>query len=568
LKNPILTIPILLLAASLVTAVPPVVGANLNLLYISPPAQGPFAAGSTVTYQIKVAQFDAFNTWDIMVRTDPTAINPVDFSITPNALTANFSVTELELTHCVNGVGSGCNAAAGDGAGVIHSAVLPLGSPPVGAVINGVILTITYTAGATTMSTVNIFNELIANAGIAISHTTQQGTYGNIVAQDFTISASPTNPTIAAPPGGTVVSVISLKSVGPFTGSVNVTASIAPPSFLVTPTLDTAVVSLATGSGTSNLNIAVASNATAGSYSITVTGSGIVQGHLTSHSVLVTLTVSTTVADFEIALNPNPLATILASYSTTSTVTVTSLNGFAGTVTLSAVTLVNKPNVPLASLSSNTVTISAGGSASVKMTLQSFALTPVPAPTPSGIYDLLVTGASGAEIHTAVGSVNVQPAVFLRHLGWTHHLLFTKTAGVQTFDARVQNNATSPVVAQVVVLVRCGTFRAFARSDPAGTTLPGGNVTANIAGPVVHIAVSLTLPNTTIGDECTVRGALFYGGSSNPTTLTKVTIRRNTFTTNIVNPLIAINGKIKTGPSKSLALQFEQTLTGKFFVLP
>src|SRR5712692_5617603 len=169
MKNPILAIPILLLAASLVTTIPPVVGANLNLLYISPSIQAAVAPGSTVTYQVKVAQFDAFNTWDIMVRSsDPTAINPVDFSITPNALTANFSVTELELTHCVNGVGSGCNAAAGDGPGVIHSAVLPLGSTPSGAVISGVILTITYTAGASTGSTVSIFNDVIANAGIAI----------------------------------------------------------------------------------------------------------------------------------------------------------------------------------------------------------------------------------------------------------------------------------------------------------------------------------------------------------------------------------------------------------------
>jgi len=127
MKNHNLLIPLLLIALSLsIFSFPSVKAANPNILYVNPAGQGPFAAGTTVTYQVKVSQMDPFNAWDIMVMTDPLAINPVSLSITPNLLTANYSLTTLELTNCVNGSGSGCNAAAGDGPGVVHSAVFPL----------------------------------------------------------------------------------------------------------------------------------------------------------------------------------------------------------------------------------------------------------------------------------------------------------------------------------------------------------------------------------------------------------------------------------------------------------
>jgi hypothetical protein len=576
LKNRNLTIPILLLAFSLsLVSVPSVVGLSPNTLYISPPTRSNQTTGSSLTYQVAVFQFDPFNTWDIMVATNPSVINPVSFTITPNTLTGNFSVSLLELTHCVNGVGNGCNLAGGDGPGVVHSAVLPLGAPPAGSVINGILFTITYTVtdptgtsttAGTGSSAVTIFNDLVANAGVPVTHTTMPGSYGPIVGQDFSVSANPTTPTIAAPPGGTVLSVITVSPIGGFNGNVNLTADVNPPGSGVTVSLDTSQIT--GGSGTTNLNIVAASNATAGPYTITVTGAGIISNLLTTRSAVVTLTVSTTVADYSIAISPNPVPPIEASYSQTVSVTVASINGFAGTVGLTAATLVNAPNVPQATFSSNSVTLAAGQSMSVSMMIQTFALTQVPAPTPSGLYGILVTGTSGTLVHTALGVVTVTPAVFLRQLHWIHHFDYSKNLGVQSFTAEVQNNATTAVVAQVVVLVRCGSFRAFARSDPAGTTLPGGNVAQNIAGPIVKVSFTLPLPATTIGDECTVRGALFYGGSSDPTTLTKVIVRKNTFTTNIVSPLIGVNGKTKTGPSKSLALQFEQTLTGKFFVKP
>ncbi len=559
----------MLIALSLsIFSFPSVKAANANILYVNPALQGPFPAGTTVTYQVKVSQMDPFNAWDIMVKTDPSAsaLNPVSLSITPNLLTANYSLTLLELTNCVNGSGSGCNTAAGDGPGVVHSAVFPLGAPPSVASVSGVLFTITYMQGTGSSSAVTIFNDVIASAGVNVIHTTVSGAYGIVPPQDYTISISPSSQSLTAPPGGTAVSLVSIGSLGGFAGSVSLSTSVSPSGQGVTASLDQPAV---TAPGSTNLNIVAFSNATAGQYAILVNAVATIGTSSVPHSAQFMLTVNPSIPDYELTINPNPLPAVLAGYNGSTTVTVTSINNFVGTVTLSATTSpTNIASGPVATLSSNSVTLSANQSQTVSMLVQTFPLTPVPAPSPSGLYAIILIGNSGSLTHSALGVVTVKPAVFFRQLSWTHHLLYTKDAGVQTFTARVQNNSTGTVIGQVVVLVRCGSFRAFARSDPAGTALPGGNVAQGIAGPIVTMTFTLTLPATTIGDECTVRGALFYGGSSDPATLTSVAIRRNTFTTNIVDPLIAVNGKTKSSGSASINFQFETTRTGKFFVKP
>jgi hypothetical protein len=156
-----------------------VVGANPNILYINPPQLGPFSAGTFITYQVKVANMDPFNTWDIQVKTDPTVLNPVSLTTSGNTLTANYSITEQELTNCINGSGSSCTPPA-DGLGVVHSAVFPLGSSPNVPSISGVLFNITYSVVKDTgVAGVLIFNDQIANNGPLVSHVTQNGIYGN-----------------------------------------------------------------------------------------------------------------------------------------------------------------------------------------------------------------------------------------------------------------------------------------------------------------------------------------------------------------------------------------------------
>src|SRR6266704_1396026 len=191
-------LPLLLLASLLLTfltaSLPLARAANLNLLYISPNQQGPLPTGSTITYQAKVAQMDPFNAWDIMVKTNPSVLNPVSLTITPNVLTANFSIPTTEFNNCVGTCG-------GEGPGVVHSAVEGLGSSPAVTSVSGILFTITYTViNATGLSSVSIFNDLIVSSvdgsSSLVPHATTNAIYGNAELPVVDFSWSPTQPAL------------------------------------------------------------------------------------------------------------------------------------------------------------------------------------------------------------------------------------------------------------------------------------------------------------------------------------------------------------------------------------
>jgi len=118
-----------------------------------------------------------FRVWDIHVKTNPFALNPTNFTIIPNTLEANASITELEISHCVNGRGIGCDK--DDGPGVVHSATFGLGAaPPPPFPINGTLFTISYVAGVGNSSAVHIFDDFLGNGVFALAHSSLDGGYG------------------------------------------------------------------------------------------------------------------------------------------------------------------------------------------------------------------------------------------------------------------------------------------------------------------------------------------------------------------------------------------------------
>jgi len=146
-----------------------------------------------------------------------------------------------------------------------------------------------------------------------------------------------------------------------------------------------------TTSGTSTMTVTTSTSTLAGTSTLTITGTS---GAL-AHSTTVSLVVATVVVpDFSIAVSPST-QTVIAGNSTTYTVTIGALNGFAGTVTLSASGI---PNAANASFSPATVTTS--GTSTMTVTTGNT--------TPVGTSTFTVTGTSGSLTHSANSDITVQ----------------------------------------------------------------------------------------------------------------------------------------------------------------
>ncbi|MFB0514877.1 MAG: DUF2460 domain-containing protein [Candidatus Bathyarchaeia archaeon] len=218
-----------------------------------------------------------------------------------------------------------------------------------------------------------------------IIHEVVDGYFSNVgVPGDFSISADPTSLTVQV--GGSDTSTITITSLEGFSDQVDltisgvpsgVTASFDPPT--VTPPPD--------ASADSTMTLEVGATATPDVYTLTVTGTS---GAL-SHDVSISLTIApAAVPDFSISADPTSL-TIVQGESDTSTVTVTSLEGFNSAVDL---TISGLPADVTASFDPSSVTPPAGGSATSTLTID------VGLAAGPDTYTLTVTGTSGALEHS------------------------------------------------------------------------------------------------------------------------------------------------------------------------
>jgi PKD repeat protein len=101
--------------------------------------------------------------------------------------------------------------------------------------------------------------------------------------------------------------------------------------------------------------------------------------------------------DFSLSANPSS-GSVTQGSAVNTTITASSLNGFSGSVTLSASGL---PSGASASFSTNPVSLSANGSANSTLSISTSST------TPTGIYSITVTGTSGSLTRTAVYTLTV-----------------------------------------------------------------------------------------------------------------------------------------------------------------
>jgi hypothetical protein len=197
---------------------------------------------------------------------------------------------------------------------------------------------------------------------------------------NYAISVSPMSLTLF--PGGSGTATVTVTSINGFSGTVALGTVVSPSG--VTVNLGSASLSLSVN-GTASATVSVSSTgASPGFYSINVTGtSGVL-----SHSTILTVGV----ADFIITANPTELA--FPAGPIQSTITITSLGGFQGTITLS--TSVSPSTGLTASLNPTSVTLVAGGSSTSLLRVN---------PTAYGAWDVTITATSGALSHSVVVSV-------------------------------------------------------------------------------------------------------------------------------------------------------------------
>ena len=258
-------------------------------------------------------------------------------------------------------------------------------------------------AGATpTITPASVTGSGTATLSIATTTATAAGTYGLTITgtdgtlthstavtlvistPDFSLSAAPSSQTINQ--GSPTSYTVTLNPISGYSGTVTFSASGMPAG--VTASFNP--VSL-TGSGSTALNITTSFSTTPGTYPLTITGT---DGTLT-HTAAVTLVV-TPAGDFQMT-SSIASQTVNPGENTGFGITISSINGFSGTVSLSL------SGLPAGATGTfNPGSITGAGTASLAITTS--------VATPAGVYNMTVTGTSGAIVHTVGIQLIVNPA--------------------------------------------------------------------------------------------------------------------------------------------------------------
>jgi hypothetical protein len=234
---------------------------------------------------------------------------------------------------------------------------------------------------------------------------------------DFSLSASPTSLTVTQGTSGN--STITVHPSGGFTGSVNLSVT------SVLPAGVTATFGTNPTTSTSVLTLTASSTATTGTVAVTVSGTS---GSLT-HTTTVNLTVNAPAQpDFSLSASPASL-TVKQGTSGSSTITVTDLAGFTGSVTLSNST---PPSGVTAAFGTNPTT----STSVLTFTASSTATT--------GTSTITVTGTSGTLTHTTTISLTISSAAAQQLLGNPGFENGTNTAPWTLTPAVINNSSSEP----------------------------------------------------------------------------------------------------------------------------
>ena len=345
------------------------------------------AVGSVVTVAVNIQGSDSVNGFDISVQVNPSVLDPLLIMYNGSVIQPpNFVATQ----------------STNSTTGIARLGLVALGYVVTGPV-TGNLFVIKYQVLSSTSGTAIAFQTGCTGTSVpnicvtvtnpnADSESVQTATFGGAIVPDFSITANPSSQNVQA--GSTATSTIVLTSFG-FAGTVNLSTSPPPlcpscPTWGVSPN----TVNLSSGgTGQATLSFVTTFGTPLTTFGVNVTGTS---GNLSHHTAATFTVVQPPTPDFAIAANPSS-QNVQSGTSATSTITLTSLNGFAGTVNLFTSPQLLCPNCPQWSINPTSVTLAAGGAATAILTFSSA----VGGPPPS-TWVVNVTATSGSVSHNVV----------------------------------------------------------------------------------------------------------------------------------------------------------------------
>jgi len=407
-------------------------------LLIQPSSTPSSPAGSTITYNITTVSLTPYSGYNIYVKANATVLSPDSIDVSSSVIPSLF-----EVINCVNGGfyangtaiplgmpgNNGCDTL--DGPGIAHSAgVSATGASFTG---DGLLFQIHYKAGPADYSIISAPSTIGGlAAGVPATSTITLGTnaFTNLVIM---------NDTVSDPNGFLIPHSFKTALYGNFTASLQLTASPGLTATLSSPNVfldifhDPVSATLtvnATTCGTYTVNIDAVPNASSG---------------LLVHRATVTVLVTSNCIAFTISATPN-LVYIQGS-SGTSTITVTGQFGFAGSVCLT------QTGASLLSPSFNPTCVTITASAPTASSTFTFAA--IAGQTPTGTYQITVSGTSGAVSHTTTVTVVVlSNALFVTPTGASaSSSVSIASGGVQTWTVSLKNRSHTTQYAMVTISV-------------------------------------------------------------------------------------------------------------------
>jgi hypothetical protein len=255
----------------------------------------------------------------------------------------------------------------------------------------GVNATSILQVSTTTATATGPYTVTVVAQGLKITHNTFV-TVSVALPADFQFTLQPNSETIAL--GTSRTSFYTIASLNGLAGTV----SLVPSNIPVNVGVGTSQVTVPPGGNvTGNIFINVGSNAVPGTYSIVFTATS---GSL-SHTATLTLSLSATaVPDFSITSNPLFLTIPEGSVGFVN-VTLSSIGGFASSVSLTGSVIPTVSGGPVAVVSPSSVFVNSNRTGSALLRIIANAT------TPTGFYNYTVTGTSGSLFHQVFGSFSV-----------------------------------------------------------------------------------------------------------------------------------------------------------------